>query len=168
MYAWGRRFSAKERRLAPNDDMNSTAAKEFLISRVVQQAQAEGTALTEVERKMLYFTEILPSLPDIYAVNSEFERDYHSDEYESKIAGLLKRARDNDRVQSAVQGQQWADAISALKQEDHYILVMAYSAFPEYRKILLPTHRVRDYLIYIAVGIGVVLALIGFAEWSRK
>ena len=86
--------------------MNSTASKEFLISRVVQQAQAQGNSLTEVERKMLYFTEILPSLPDIYAVNSEFERDYDSDEYESKIAGLLKRARDNDRVQSAVQGQQ--------------------------------------------------------------
>jgi hypothetical protein len=148
--------------------MDSIAAKEFLISRVVQQAQDEGNSLTEIERKMLYFTEVGPSLPDIYEVNAEFERDYDNDEYEAKITGLLKRARDTDRTQTPLQGRQWDDSISTLKKEDHYILVMVYSAFPEYRKTLLPTHRVRDYVIYIAIGIGVVLAAIGFAEWSHR
>ena len=148
--------------------MDSIAAKEFLISRVAQQAQDEGNSLTEVERKMLHFTEVGPSLPDIYEVNAEFERDYDSDEYEARITGLLKRARDTDRTQGPLLGRQWDDSISALKKEDHYILVMVYCAFPGYRKTLLPTHRVRDYVIYIAVGIGVVLAAIGFAEWSHR
>jgi hypothetical protein len=96
--------------------MDSTAAKEFLISRVVQQAQDEGNSLTEIERKMLYFTEVDPSLPDIYEVNAEFERDFDSDEYEAKITGLLKRARDADRTQSPLQGRQWDDLISAAQE----------------------------------------------------
>lgn len=139
-----------------------------MISKVVQQAQAEGNPLTEVERKMLYFTEVHPSLPDISDINAEFERDYNSDEYETKIAGLLRRARENDRAQSAVQSQQWEDAILALNEEDHYILVLVYCAFREYRSTLLPTHRVRDYVIYIAIGLGLVLAIIGFAEWGHR
>jgi hypothetical protein len=123
--------------------------------------------LSDVEKKMLYFTEVYPSLPDIYEVNVEFERNYDADEYEDKIVGLLKRARTHEAGQSDQYEGMWADAISALKHEDHYILVMVYRAFPEYRKSLLPTHRVRDYVIYIAVGIAVVLVTIGIAILSH-
>lgn len=144
--------------------MESTAAKQFLISKVVEEAEFEHISLSEVEKKMLYFTEVDPSLPDIYEVSAEFERDYDSDEYEVKITGLLKNARDRDQRQSPGHGQ-WQDAIDALKAEDHYILVMVYSAFPDYRKSILPTHRVRDYVIYIAIGIAVVLLCIGIAIW---
>jgi hypothetical protein len=143
--------------------MESVAAKQFLISRVVEEAEFEHKSLSEIEKKMLYFTEVHPCLPDIYEVNEEFERDYDSDEYEKKVTALLKSARERDQKQSPVQGQQWKDAIDALKNEDHYILVMAYCAFPEIRKVLVPTHRVRDYLLYICIGIAVVLAAIGFA-----
>jgi hypothetical protein len=58
------------------------------------------------------------------------------------------------------------DAIDALKTEDHYILVLLYCAFPDYRKTLLPTHRFRDYVICIAIGIAVVLACFGIAIWE--
>jgi hypothetical protein len=147
--------------------MNSAAAKEFLIARVTKEAEMENVRLSEVERKMLYFTEVHPSLPDIYEVNAEFERTCDSDEYEEKIIGLLKKARDRDAEQSLAQGQQWEDAIHALKDEDHYILVMVYRAFPQFRKTMLPTHRVRDYVIYVAIGIAVVLVVIGIATWSH-
>jgi hypothetical protein len=147
--------------------MDSVTAKQFLISRVVQQAESERAPLSEVERKMLYFTEVHPSLPDIYEVNAEFEKSYDADEYENKVTGLLKRASDYDQKQSDIQGLQWRDAIDALKHEDHYILVMIYRAFPEYRKAILPTHRVRDYLIYVAVGVGLVLLIIAVATWSH-
>ena len=147
--------------------MDSTAAKQFLISRVVERAEIEHLRLAEVEKKMLYFTEAHPSLPNIYEVNEEFERDYDSDEYEAKIIGLLRRARERDRKESAVQGQQWDEAVDALKAEDHYILVMVYCAFPECRKSILPTHCVRDYAIYIGIGIGVVAVAIGIAVLSH-
>ena len=61
----------------------------------------------------------------------------------------------------------WTEAVGALEHEDHYILVMVYCAFPEHRKSLLPTHHVRDYLIYVAIGIALVLVIIGFAEWKH-
>jgi hypothetical protein len=141
--------------------MNPVAAKQFLIARILEEADLEHVHLSDVEKKMLYFTEVHPSLPDIYEINVEFERDYDSDEYEAKVVSLLKRARDRGPE------QEWSDAIDALKQEDHYILVMVYCAFPEYRKALRPTHHVRDYIIYIAVGIAVVLVCIGMAVWSH-
>ena len=147
--------------------MDAAAAKQFLIARVTKEAEMENVALSEVERKMLYFTEVQPSLPDIYAVNAEFERTCDSDKYETKITGLLRKARDRDAEQSLAQEQQWEDAIHALKDEDHYILVMVYRAFPQFRKVILPTHRVRDYVIYIAIGIAVVLVAIGMATWSH-
>ena len=143
--------------------MDPTAAKQFLISKVIEQAELEHLPLSDVEKKMLYFTEVYPSLPDILEVNAEFERDYDSDEYERKVTDLLRRGRERNQMESAVQARQWDDAVDALKAEDHYLLVMVYRAFPEYRKSLLPTHRVRDYAIYIGVGIGVVAVAIGIA-----
>jgi hypothetical protein len=40
-------------------------AKEFLISEIIAEAQRENVALSDVERKMLYFTETGWTLPDI-------------------------------------------------------------------------------------------------------
>jgi len=147
--------------------MEANAAKQFFISKVIAEAEFERVSLSEIEKKMLYFTEAQPSLPDIYGVNAEFERDYDSDEYEAKIAGLLKNARDRDTHSSTAGEQEWKDALDILRKEDHYILVLLYCALPEYRRSLLPTHRVRDYVIYIAIGLAVVCACIGFAIWSH-
>jgi hypothetical protein len=147
--------------------MDTTAAKQFFISKVIAEAEFEHVKLSEIEEKMLHFTEVHPSLPDIYEVNAEFERDYDSDEYEAKIAGLLKNARDRDRNSSPSWEREWKDSLDALKNEDHYILVLLYCAFPEYRRSLRPTHRVRDYAIYIAIGIAVVVACIAIAIWRK-
>ena len=65
-------------------------AKEFLISKIVEEAIREGTVLSEIERKMLYFSETDWTLPDISAVSDEFDRGYDQGEFESKIAGLVR------------------------------------------------------------------------------
>jgi hypothetical protein len=146
--------------------MDTVAAKQFLISRVTAEAELERVPLSDVETKMLHFTEVHPSLPDIYDVYAEFERDYNSDEYEKKVAGLLKNARDNDRKPSADAEQQWKDALNALRAEDHYILVMTGQAFgfgSESRG-----SRFRDFLLYISIGVGVVLLLFLWSLWSAK
>jgi hypothetical protein len=109
--------------------MDPATAKEFLISKVVKQAEFEGAPLSEIETKMLYFTEVHPTLPDIDEVNAEFERKYDVDEYEAKVVGLLKNARTRDSQNSQTLKQQWADALRVLKKEDHYILVMTDLAF---------------------------------------
>lgn len=139
--------------------MDSKAAKQFLISKTIGEAKLEQITLSEIEEKMLYFTEVHPTLPDIYEVNAEFEKSYDSDEYEAKIAWLLRNARDRDRKESPSEEQEWKDALDSLKKEDHYILVMVNRAF---RSAASSTgaSRARDFMIYIAIGIGVVLVLL--------
>jgi hypothetical protein len=60
-------------------------AKEFLISRIVEEAKHENVALSEVERKMLYFSETDWTLPDIMEVNEQFDRECNQDEYEKRL-----------------------------------------------------------------------------------
>lgn len=67
-------------------------AKEFLISQIVEEAQRENIPLSEIERKMLYFTESGWTLPDIMKVNEDFDREYDQDDYEYKIAKLITKA----------------------------------------------------------------------------
>jgi hypothetical protein len=109
--------------------MDPAAAKRFLISKVIDEAAFEHISLTDIEKKMLQFSELHPSLPNLYEVNEEFERDYDADEYEDKIKSLLKNARERDGTAAASVEQEWEDALDALKGEDHYLLVMVHQAF---------------------------------------
>ncbi len=103
-------------------------AKEFLIAKVIEEAGRENVPLSDVERKMLYFSETDESLPDIYDVNAQFDRKYVQREYEAKIAGLIRKAYKSDSEGSADGARRWEDAIRALRKEDHYILVMVDQA----------------------------------------
>jgi hypothetical protein len=103
-------------------------AKEYLIARIVVEAEREGTALSETERKMMYFTETAWTLPDIWEVNEAFEREYDSPTYEAKIGRLARKAR--DRADGMNELEMWKDAVRTLKREDHYLLVLL-AARPE-------------------------------------
>lgn len=94
-------------------------AKEYLINRIVAQARHDSVPLTDVERKMLYFSETAWTLPDIMDVNAEFEKSYDNDEYEEKIAGLVSRIRKSNEDRDT-----WEEAVDRLREEDHYLLVM--------------------------------------------
>lgn len=99
-------------------------AKEFLVTKIVEEASIEGVSLSEIERKMLYFTETAWTLPDIMEVNAEFDRDYDQGRYEKKIAQLIKNAGRRARKTSREEYEMFWAAIRRLKREDHYILVM--------------------------------------------
>jgi len=99
-------------------------AKEFLVARIAEEAQREGSPLSEVERKMLYFTETAWTLPDIMEVNDQFDREYDAAEYEKKIADLIRNARKRARKEGRPEFDAWSGAIRILSKEDHYLLVM--------------------------------------------
>ena len=126
-------------------------AKEFLILQIVEEAQRESIPLSEVERKMLYFTETGWTLPDIMKVNEDFDREYDQDEYEHKIAKLVTKA--DKRIRKGVRDDydKWWAAIRFLKREDHYILVM----------IRLAGLRPRgDKLRLLVTGLGIVIVFL--------
>ncbi len=97
-------------------------AKEYLVSRIVLEAQREGAPLSETERKMMYFTETAWTLPDIWEVNQSFERDCDQPAYEAKIGELAHKAR--ARAAAADGLKAWNGAVQVLKREDHYLNVL--------------------------------------------
>jgi|HubBroStandDraft_6_1064221.scaffolds.fasta_scaffold696728_2 hypothetical protein len=98
--------------------------KEYLIAQVMEEARQENVELSEVERKMLYFTESAETLPEIFDVNEQFEQEYDDAEYEAKIASLLRNARKRVQKESPDGAQQWRQAERDLRKEDHYLGVM--------------------------------------------
>lgn len=95
-------------------------AKEYLIGKILAQADRDGIQLSDVERKMLYFTETGWTLPDMMAVSREFDQKYDQAEYESKIGTIVRRAcgqPEGDR-------ESWDEAVRRLKDEDHYLSVL--------------------------------------------
>ncbi len=103
-------------------------AKEFLISRIVEETQRENIVLSETERKMLYFSETAWTLPEMATVSDEFDSTFDRRDYEKKIARLIRNAAQYARRQSPADYEVWWEAIRRLKTEDHYILVMIRQA----------------------------------------
>src|SRR6202142_3086858 len=97
------------------------SAKQFLLSRLSEQASQEGVALDEIERRMFLFSES-SGRPDLEA-NEKFEKDYDSTAYESKVTKLLGRVYANDKKNEA-DGASWKAALKTLAREDFYGLVM--------------------------------------------
>jgi hypothetical protein len=126
-------------------------AKEFLIAQIVEEAQRENIPLSEVERKMLYFTESGWTLPDIMVVSENFDREYDRVEYERKIAKLIAKADRRMRKGSGDDYDRWWAAIRFLQREDHYISVMIRMA---------GLRRRGDQLRLFVTGLGIVTCLL--------
>jgi hypothetical protein len=103
-------------------------ALDFVASRIADAAQRDGVLLSEVERKMLYFSETAWTPPDIWNISDEFDRDYKQHEYEKKISRLIKKAVARARTESSEDFDAWAAALRRLGKKDRYLLVMVKAA----------------------------------------
>jgi hypothetical protein len=65
------------------------------------------------------------TLPDIASVNEAFDREYDQEEYERKITGLIRGVLANAQANARYR---WAEAVSTIGKEDHYLLVMIAAA----------------------------------------
>ena len=70
---------------------------------------------------MLYFSESGGTLPDMSEVADAFHRKYKDDDYERKIARLIRAARKRPGGKNAAA---WAHAFAVMSKGDHYLLVM--------------------------------------------
>ena len=130
---------------------NAREAKEFLISKIVEQAQCDGVSLSDLERTMLYFSETGWTLPSIGSISEEFDRVCDQDEYEEKIVALIKGAYKEILRDPGNGYEKWWSAIRLLRKQDHYILVMVNQAG------LRPRH---NQLKLLAAGIGIVAVIL--------
>ena len=103
------------------------SAKMFFVERVLQQAERENINISGLEKAMLSFTES-GDWEFGSEIAEQFDDEYDQDEYERKVAGLLKRAYDQDLKEGAGPTGDAQTAYRAayekLRKEDNYILIM--------------------------------------------
>jgi len=153
------------------------AAKDYLAGQIVDEARRQGLVLTEVERKMLYFSETGSTLPDMMKVSEEFDRDYDQDEYEAKVGGLVRGIEARDDTRSEQEKDDWYGAVLKLCDGDHYLLTLIDAGDSENKAIpsfsgelgrWMPTWDVsatrepgdRKRLVLLAFGITIALLIV--------
>ena len=104
--------------------MRVLEAKDFLVQQTEEQAILEGTPLSDLEKRMMYFTEIGKCPEDPIALNREFEAKYDTAAYEKKIYLLMGNAYSRIKNEEQENLRQWDNAIQVLSRGDHYILVL--------------------------------------------
>lgn len=133
--------------------MNTREAKDFFAQRVAEQAALEGVSLSELEKRMMYFTESdADSCTDPTELNDEFEAQYETPEYEAKMSTLLHHAYTRLKREDIAKLGLWDEAMGVLKRGDHYFLVL-WGVTPR------SAHRVRDLFTYIGIGVLVIVAI---------
>lgn len=109
--------------------MQVREAKDFLVQQTAEQALLEGIPLSDLEKRMMYFTESEDAVEDPVVLNDEFEAKYSVDAYETKISALLRHAHSRLQTdQSAIES--WNASIRELERGDHYLLVLLSHAGP--------------------------------------
>jgi hypothetical protein len=104
--------------------MNVKQAKDFLVEETAAQASLEGVPLSDIERRMMYFTESEDAGEDPLKLNEEFAAEYDSEQYEAKISQLLRHAYARLKKENPESARFWNESIRYLKKGDHYILVL--------------------------------------------
>jgi hypothetical protein len=105
--------------------VNTREAKNFLVEQAAEQAALEKESLSDVEKRMMYFTESDPSSCDnAIDLNDEFEAQYDTAEYEAKVSRLLHHAYARLKGEDSEKVRRWEQSIRILRKGDHYILVL--------------------------------------------
>jgi hypothetical protein len=139
--------------------MQVREAKDFLVQQTAEQAQLEGVPLSELEKRMMYFTESGYVPEDTIALNEEFEAKYDTQEYEQKLAKLLEHAYKRVSEESSAKRKIWDDAIDSLRAGDHYLLVL-WDLGPSFSRVPL-----RSWL-RLVLRLGILALIIVSAGWG--
>ena len=129
-------------------------AKEFLASKIANEAEREGAPLSQVERKILFTSEVGWTLPDMMQVSDEFDREYNQNDYENKVSSLIENLDTRLRKENRAQYEDRLSAIRFLRRKDHYLKVMIGQAGLRPRG-----DRLKLWVTGLAVAIGLLLVM---------
>jgi len=99
-------------------------AKDFLVRQTAEQAALEHAPLSDLEKRMMYFTETDECPEGPVALNDAFEAEYDNDEYEAKISKLMHHAFQRIKNENPEGARRWKEVMRELSKGDHYILVL--------------------------------------------
>jgi hypothetical protein len=145
--------------------MRDLEAKEFLVQQTAQQAALENVQLSDLEKRMMYFTETGECPEDPIALNDAFDTRYDTAEYEAKIAELMHHAYQRVKKENPETARRWKEATKQLSMGDHYILILSGASYPIERPQERPPY---DSLKLLGAAILVASAMFMFAVvWDR-
>ena len=142
--------------------MNTKEAKDFIVQETVVQSSLESISLSDLERRMMYFSENDPvSCSDPLNLNEKFQEQYDTDEYETKMSLLLQHAYERLKKENPEKISRWNQALQILNEGDHYLLVL-WPHSPA--TIPSPPSSIRDRVLLLVIGLliamGVLLAFL--------
>jgi hypothetical protein len=145
--------------------MRDLEAKDFLVQQTAEQAALENVPLSDLEKRMMYFTETGECSEDPLALNSAFEAAYNTDEYEAKIPKLMHHAYQRIRKENPETAGRWKEAIKQLSKGDHYLLVLEGGNYSKERPQERPPYDSLK-LLGAAILVASAMAMFAFA-WDR-
>jgi len=104
--------------------MTSKEALDFLVEQTLRQVELDGGSLTDLQKRMMYFTESDDAVEDPAKLNAEFEAENDNNEYEEEMGLLLHRTYDRLKRHDPNAKALWDSAISELEKGDYYFLVL--------------------------------------------
>jgi hypothetical protein len=99
-------------------------AKDFLVKQTAIQAALDGVTLSDVEKRMMCFTEGPDATEHPTELNDEFEAEHDTATYEAKVSKLLRRAYARVKKENPETARTFNDSLLILKKGDHYMLVL--------------------------------------------
>ena len=133
-------------------------AMDYLVRRIAAEAELDGAPLTEIEQKMLYFSEVSPTLPGMAAVSADFSASYDEDAYEQRIAGLVRAITARDNSQDRDEQTAWDEAVLKLSDGDYYLSVLVTPSLFRANKARPP----HDILKLLLTAFAIVFAFLAF------
>jgi hypothetical protein len=145
--------------------MRDLEAKDFLVRQTVEQAALENASLSDLEKRMMYFTETGECPEDPIALNDAFEAAYDTAEDEAKISKLMQHAYRRIKKENPETAGRWKEAMKQLSKGDHYLSLLAGVTYPKERPKERPPY---DSLKLLGAAILVASGMFMFAFlWDR-
>jgi hypothetical protein len=132
---------------------NQFEAKQFLVDKVIYEAQLQGAPLSEMDRRLLLFSVDEPQSATGIPVEVLEDVD---DVWEANIIRLLQAAYKKDHS-NIEERRKYRDALVTLKGSDNYILVMVDRALPR-------SNVIRDLVLYVVIA----LLLVAYVLWRAS
>jgi hypothetical protein len=145
--------------------MRDLEAKDLLVRQTAEQAILENVPLSDLEKRMMYFSETGECPEDPIALNNAFEAACDTVEYEAKISKLMQHAYQRIRKENPETAGRWKEAMKQLSKGDHYLLILRGANYTSER----PQERSPyDSLKLLGAAILLASAMIMFAfVWDR-
>lgn len=134
--------------------MRVNEAKDIVVGEIERQATMEGVSLSDLERRLMRFTEEGDCPDDLSALDEGFESEKEVKQYETKISGLARRAHQRVKKENSAGLQLWDEAVRELKKDDHYLLVMLRMRRRE------GSFSFSSFLITLGLGLLIVVVLL--------